>query len=285
PHTRTDLAAKPASDTDKTTRPRKASFVRMWPMTLHVLTQRPDLGKELDHPGLDPGPTVMFNGTTAHELWPRLTTEFSDFQLLLTHDDRVIARAHSAPLAWHGSKHDLPPRRLRLGLATGLRRPGRQKSCHHRRSPVHLDPHPPTFGRPGNRTGQTLLPDQRRRDPAPQHPFSHKSGRTPRRRILPRLPVHTTAGSRPGPTPAALPPHQPPGPPEQRRPGTTSASLAPSPAAWSVPVSHSSCPPGRDGPVTWTNPHTCSPPTTPNAPNRCTQPPTWPTTPPMSPPT
>lgn len=77
-------------------------------MTLHVLTQRPDLSKELDHPGLDPGPTVMFNDTTAHELWPHLTTEFSDFQLLLTHDDRVIARAHSVPLTWHGSKHDLP---------------------------------------------------------------------------------------------------------------------------------------------------------------------------------
>ena len=45
-------------------------------MTLHVLTQRPDLSKELDHPGR-PGPTVMFNDP--HTSWAHLTTEFSDF--------------------------------------------------------------------------------------------------------------------------------------------------------------------------------------------------------------
>lgn len=80
----------------------------MHPMALHTLTRRPDLIEELDRPELNPGPAVMFHDTTADSLWERLSTEFSDFQLVLTQDDRVIARANSVPLAWHGSEHDLP---------------------------------------------------------------------------------------------------------------------------------------------------------------------------------
>lgn len=80
----------------------------MYPMPLHVLTQRPDLAEDLDRPELNPGPVVMSKDTTAHDLWPSLITEFSDFQLVLSQDEQVIARAHSVPLAWHGSEHDLP---------------------------------------------------------------------------------------------------------------------------------------------------------------------------------
>lgn len=77
-------------------------------MPIHTLARRPDLTPSLEHPHLNPGPQVMFHDHDSTRLWPHLPTTFGEHQLALVESDHVIARAHSVPIAWHHSEHDLP---------------------------------------------------------------------------------------------------------------------------------------------------------------------------------
>jgi hypothetical protein len=70
-------------------------------------SERPDL---IDRVDFNVWPTYNTKGDVASALWPRLYSEFPDFQFVLHDDaaDEIVAEGHTAPLVWDGAVAELP---------------------------------------------------------------------------------------------------------------------------------------------------------------------------------
>ncbi|NIK58190.1 hypothetical protein [Kribbella shirazensis] len=89
-------------------------------MELVTLAERPDLAEALGNPDLMPEPELLYHDAVAAQCWPRLVTDFPDYQVALLDQGRVIAKGHSIPFQWDGTDAELPDQGWDFVLATGV---------------------------------------------------------------------------------------------------------------------------------------------------------------------
>jgi GNAT superfamily N-acetyltransferase len=80
------------------------------PLKTFTLTERPDLEDEFERLARAGWPRFLRQRDElgVGEFWPRLFTDFRDFQLLLSDGFRVVAIGHTIPLVWDGTPAGLP---------------------------------------------------------------------------------------------------------------------------------------------------------------------------------
>ena len=75
--------------------------------TAVTLSQRPELGEDIDRISREAWPTFMLHADTPY--WNSLYTAFDDFQVLLSDPaGTVVAFGHTIPFVWDGTPEDLP---------------------------------------------------------------------------------------------------------------------------------------------------------------------------------
>ncbi|MDY7225118.1 non-ribosomal peptide synthetase [Hyalangium rubrum] len=76
---------------------------------LYTLAQRPELRRPMDALHADSWPEYFLANRAVRELWPRLATEFPDYQLALVNEQgAVVGVGNAIPFAWDGSPEGLP---------------------------------------------------------------------------------------------------------------------------------------------------------------------------------
>lgn len=74
-----------------------------------TVAERPDLTEQAEELTRDLFPEYNNHGDVFPQYWGRLTAERPEFQFHVLGDaGEVLARAHSLPVRWDGSIHDLP---------------------------------------------------------------------------------------------------------------------------------------------------------------------------------
>ncbi len=84
-----------------------------------TLADRPDLEKKAR--SLDSGamPEFMRHDEAVNHLWPRLYSEFPQFQIAVCEGDDIVAAGNTIPLVWDAD--DLPETSLDAALEGGFR--------------------------------------------------------------------------------------------------------------------------------------------------------------------
>jgi hypothetical protein len=77
--------------------------------TIVSLRTNPDLVGEAERVLAGNWPLFTLHGEGGARLWPRITADFAEHQVVMVGDDgRAMAVAYSVPFAWDGTDGDLP---------------------------------------------------------------------------------------------------------------------------------------------------------------------------------
>ncbi|ATB38937.1 non-ribosomal peptide synthetase [Cystobacter fuscus] len=77
---------------------------------LFTLAQRPELLRQMEAAHLESWPEFFAGDTSVKQLWPRIWTEFPEYQFALVNEaDQVVAAGNAVPLRWSGEVSSLPP--------------------------------------------------------------------------------------------------------------------------------------------------------------------------------
>jgi hypothetical protein len=78
-------------------------------LRLFTLAQRPELRRPMDALHADSWPEYFLANRAVRDLWPRLATEFPEYQLvLLDEKDTVMGAGNAIPFCWDGTPEGLP---------------------------------------------------------------------------------------------------------------------------------------------------------------------------------